>query len=159
MNSSRATFRRETYNGISSACQNGLSLVHHPLLASTDGTKTLPQSKIQGLITQSIVSERDMSNFPALFELLLVYVHTLKQLSSQSEMGNEISSKSLTTPGTVWDDLKLDALVKALVKPLKQACYGSSARQWAPILLPVIASIPNHLTLQLPVVKNLVRKY
>jgi hypothetical protein len=159
MNSSRATFRRETYNGISSACQNGLSLVHHPLLASKDGTKTLPQTKIQGLITQSIVSERDMSNFPALFELLLVYVHTLKQLSSQSEMGNEISSISLTTPGTVWDDLKLDALVKALVKPLKQACYGSSARQWAPILLPVIASIPNHLTLQLPVVKNLVRKY
>jgi len=158
MNSTRGNFRRETYNIISSACQHALSLVHSlPFNKSTSndrGPSTLQfNTKIQALMTQALVSEREISNFPALFEMLLVYIHSWKQMI-QSVRG----SSGIDAESTLWDELKLDTLVKALVKPLKHACYGSAANQWGPILLPIIACMPNQLTLKLPIVKNLVRK-
>jgi hypothetical protein len=82
--------------------------------------------------------------------MLLVFIHSLKQLT--------LSPWSQDDPRRmVMNEIKVDALVKSLVKPLRQACYGGSASGWAPILLPIVASVPNQFTVQVLVVKNLVR--
>lgn len=79
----------------------------------------IDQDKISKLISQSLSSEKEPSNIPTLLETLLSFVA-------------HVPSDKRTATITLY--------TKPLAKMFKRGCYG--ATQWAPVVLPVIALLP-----------------
>eukprot|EP00538_Stauroneis_constricta_P006138 CAMPEP_0119572450 /NCGR_PEP_ID=MMETSP1352-20130426/44628_1 /TAXON_ID=265584 /ORGANISM="Stauroneis constricta, Strain CCMP1120" /LENGTH=1761 /DNA_ID=CAMNT_0007622135 /DNA_START=8 /DNA_END=5289 /DNA_ORIENTATION=- len=80
---------------------------------------TLDHDKTDKLLLQSLSSEKEATSVPGLLEALLSYLSFLDK------------------------DVRKDTVhrySKALNKLLKRACYGASTSQWAPMLLPIVAS-------------------
>eukprot|EP00956_Cyclotella_meneghiniana_P017101 scaffold27561_cov74-Cyclotella_meneghiniana.AAC.6 len=125
MQSSRASFRRESYNLVGRFCQFAPSLV---LLSNTESTKITPLATI---MPNLISGEKDSSNFVALLELVLSHLSVFRNNASKDG--------STENP---WNAMDAFAFVKALSKSLRKACYGSPATSWAQMILPIVASLP-----------------
>jgi hypothetical protein len=78
-------------------------------------------SSLSKILPQVMSQEKDLANVPLLFELLILYL---------SCNGDEHS-------------LNLEAICKPLSKILKKACFGASANQWGPSMLPLLVTLKN----------------
>eukprot|EP00804_Cyclotella_cryptica_P003277 CCRYP_010525-RA/>CCRYP_010525-RA protein AED:0.01 eAED:0.01 QI:921/1/1/1/1/1/3/599/1584 len=129
MQSSRGSFRRETYNLVGKFCQFAPSLVLPP------GNETERSSKLISLATlipNLLASEKDPSNFVSLLELILTYVSLFR--------GRESAESTSNT--NLWESMDPSAFTKALSKALRRACCGAPATYWGPMILPMVASLP-----------------
>ena len=79
-------------------------------------------------IVNALNSEKQPTNIPILFECICVYLinHQKDQLDKCNQSGIE------TSPS-------LEPLSKAICKCLRKSCYGASATDWCPMILPFIA--------------------
>lgn len=125
MQSSRSSFRRESYNLVGRFCQFAPSLV------LPSGTECIKITPLATSMPNLISGEKDSSNFMALFELVLSYLSVFRKNTSKD--GN------IQNP---WDAMDAFAFVKALSKSLRKACYGSPATSWGQMILPIVASLP-----------------
>jgi hypothetical protein len=129
MQSSRGSFRRQSYNLVGKFCQFAQSLVLPP------GDETAGSSKLISLATlipNLLSSEKDPSNFVPLLELILTYLSVLRGLESAERAGT-------TNP---WESMDASAFTKSLSKTLRRACCGAPATNWGPMILPIVASLP-----------------
>jgi len=122
LNSSKSSFRRKTYQLISTMCQHAKSLVYSPV----------ERSALSKILPQVVSQEKDPANVPIFIEFLLLYL---------SGNGDDFA-------------VIIDAIYKPLSKMLKQACFGASANQWGPSMLPLFVTI-NDLEIVLPLIAYL----
>jgi hypothetical protein len=80
--------------------------------------------KTSKLLNHSLSSEKESINISPLLETLLAFVATLPK--------TERSAAILQ-------------YVKPLTKLFKKGCYGAAASQWTPMVLPIVALLPNGL--------------
>ena len=111
LTSSKSSFRRKTYELLTTMCQNAKSLVYGP-----NG-----QSLLFKILPQVMSQEKDPANVSICFEVFILYL---------SSNGDDFA-------------LTLDAICKPLCKTLKKACYGASADQWGPSMLPLFVTMKN----------------
>ena len=123
-----SSLRRKAYSLLATLCQYAKSLVYGEV-----GLLTLPK-----LLTNALTQEKEPANIPSLLEVLLLYLSNFPDVNP-------------------WKVVDAPSLVKGLGKQLKKACYGASATQWAPTMLPLLASITDDtFVLQLQLLKNMV---
>ena len=111
LTSSKASFRRRTYELLTTMCQNAKSIVYGPK----------GQSVLIKILPQVISQEKDPANVSICFEVIILYL---------SSNGDDFS-------------LILETICKPLGKTLKKACYGASANQWGPSMLPLFVTMKN----------------
>ena len=78
-------------------------------------------SSLSKILPQVMSQEKDLANVPLLFELLILYL---------SSNGDDHS-------------LNLEVICKLLSKIFKKACFGASANQWGPSVLPLLVTMKN----------------
>ncbi|KAL7486519.1 hypothetical protein ACHAW6_012114 [Cyclotella cf. meneghiniana] len=129
MQSSRGSFRRECYNLVGKFCQFAPSLVMPPADETAWSSKLI---SLATLIPNLLSSEKDPSNFVSLLELILTYLSVLRGLESAGREEN-------TNP---WESIDASTFTKSLSKALRRACCGAPAANWGPMILPIVATLP-----------------
>ena len=128
LNNTRGSFRRSTYNLISSICQNAPSIIHQQ---RSDGKKHTLSTMIPKLLS----SEKDPANFPSLFEMILLYIASFRSFGEQRAWSDKTDHSSSNA-------MNEEEFIKNLCKTLQRACYGSPSSQWGPSMLPLIVYLP-----------------
>ena len=128
LQSSRGSFRRESYNLVGKFCQFAQSLVL-PDDKIADSTKLVA---LATLVPHLIAAEKDPFNFVSLLELVLGYL----------SMYRSRQSANATTHTDPWESMDASAFTKSLSKTLRRACGGAPANKWGPMILPIVASLP-----------------
>lgn len=116
----KSSFRRSTYQVVSCIAQFATSLLHNDM----------KKSNLPSMMVNILASEKDQANFPPLLEMILLYIMSFKKVDGGI--------------AKAWDDkiaLNQKLFCKNLGKVLKRACYGANAPLWAPIILPILATL------------------
>ena len=139
LSNARTSFRRATYGLIASICQNAPSIIH-PSSTSASGKP----HNLSSLIPKSLSSEKDPSNFPSMFEMILLFITSFRKLGNHCFAWLPISKEEHNSTNETQSCVGMDAteFTKFLCKVLKRACYGSASSQWGPSMLLLTVSLP-----------------
>lgn len=126
LNSTRGSFRRDTFKLLATISQ------HYPVLIHETKKSNLSQ-----LILNCLSSERDTANFGPLFEMILLFIASFRTFGNPSELAwNTIDSDKYCV------GFDANSFIKAISKALRRACYGSPVANWGPTMLPILAALP-----------------
>jgi len=128
LSTSRGSFRRATYRLVASLCRHGKSLIYSNM------------KKLSALVPSVLTSEKDPSNFPSLIEMVLLYIASFRY--KQQTLNSLPPSNNNAAWDTTQCGIDANVFMKAMCKVLKRGCYGSSAVQWGPSMLPLVALLP-----------------
>ena len=122
LSSPKVSLRRKTYQLLGVCCQKAALIIFGRDQNDNPGNfaKSLPQA---------LAAEKEPGNITPLLEALLGY------LAAFSKYRNEDDNP--------WDFMNAPTVTKHLVKIFKKSCYGASASQWGPTLLPLLAMLPS----------------
>ena len=147
ISSLKGSFRRTTFDLVTCIIQNATSLIH----GGKSGTEA-NKSNLSSLLLNILSSERDLANFAPLFEMVLLFIASFRKFDG----GIEMAWVTTESEDGCCRGMDVKSFVKSMSKVLKKACYGSPSLQWAPMMLPILATIksPDH---QLQILTSLVR--
>jgi hypothetical protein len=118
LSSPKSSLRSRTYVLLSTCCQKAPVFIFDAP-NSNEFSQTLPQA---------LASEKEPGNMASLLEALLSY----------------LAAHSSHTGISAWEtSLNAATVTKHLIKIFKKSCYGASAIQWGPSLLPLLAMLPS----------------
>jgi hypothetical protein len=118
LSSPKPSLRNRTYLLLSTCCQKAPAVIFDA--ANSNGfSQTLPQA---------LASEKEPGNMASLLEALLSY----------------LAAHPKHTGSSAWESsLNAATVAKHLIKLFKKSCYGASATQWGPSVLPLLAMLPS----------------
>ena len=117
LSSPKSALRCRTYALLSTCCQRAPTLIF-----DADNGNGLSQS-----LPQALASEKEPENMTSLLEALLSF----------------LAAHSKHTGSSAWEtSLNAATVTKHLIKIFKKSCYGASATQWGPSLMPLLAMLP-----------------
>lgn len=126
LNSTKASFRRATFQLVTHLSQ------HCPLLIHSE-----QKSNISELVLNALSSERDRANFGSLFEMILIYISSFQTFGKPKILAWKTDVSTEHCRG-----MDSNNFIKAVSKTLRKACYGSPVSDWGKTMLPILAVVP-----------------